>query len=127
MAKGKILIVENDNDVLESIKLLLENKGFQVLEAEDGQNAIYTLNSGDNLVNIGVILTDIQMPKVNGVEWIEYLKKHAPGIPVVAITAYPDAEMAVDLLRKGVKKYLVKPVDNEKLLEVVKELISAGK
>ncbi len=127
MAKGKILIVENDNDVLESIKLLLENKGFQVLEAEDGQKAIYILNSGDNLVNVGVILTDIQMPKVNGVEWIQYLKEHTPGIPIVAITAYPDAKMAVDLLRKGVKKYLVKPVDNEKLLEVVKEQIAAGK
>ena len=127
MAKGKILIVENDNDVLESIKLMLENEGFLVLEAEDGQNAIYILNSGDNMVNIGVILSDIQMPKVNGVEWIQYLKEHAPGIPIVAITAYPDAEMAVDLLRKGVKKYLVKPVENEKLLAVVKEQIAAGK
>ena len=127
MAKGKILIVENDNDVLESIKLLFENEGFLVLEAEDGQNAIDILNSGDNMVNIGVILSDIQMPKVNGVEWIQYLKEHAPGIPIVAITAYPDAEMAVDLLRKGVKKYLVKPVENEKLLAVVKEQIAAGK
>ena len=56
------------------------------------------------------------MPKVNGVEWIQYLKEHAPGIPIVAITAYPDAKMAADLLRKGVKDYLVKPVENEKLL-----------
>ena len=127
MAKGKILIVENDNDVLESIKLLLENEGFLVLEAADGQNAIYILNSGDNMVNIGVILSDIQMPKVTGVEWIHYLKEHAPGIPIVAITAYPDAKMAADLLRKGVKDYLVKPVENEKLLAVVKEQIAAGK
>ena len=127
MAKGKILIVENDNDVLESIKLLLENEGFPVLEAADGQNAIYILNSGDNMVNIEVILSDIQMPKVNGVEWIQYLKEHAPGIPIVAITASGYAVMAADLLRKGVKKYLVKPVENEKLLAVVKEQIAAGK
>ena len=127
MAKGKILVVENDIDVLESIKMLLENEGFQVLEAVDGQDAIDILKSGDNMVNIGVILSDIKMPRVNGVEWIQYLKEHAPGIPIVAITAYPDAEMAVDLLRKGVKKYLVKPVENEELLEVVKEQIAAGK
>ena len=127
MAKGKILVVENDIDVLESIKMLLEYEGFQVLEAVDGQDAIDILKSGDNMVNIGVILSDIKMPRVNGVEWIQYLKEHAPGIPIVAITAYPDAEMAVDLLRKGVKKYLVKPVENEELLEVVKEQIAAGK
>ena len=127
MAKGKILVVDDENDVRDIIRLQLEQKGFNVLEAVDGENAINILQSGDNLVNIGLILCDIRMPKVNGVEAIEFLKKEAPGIPIVVITGYPDTELATGLLKKGVKDYLVKPVEKEKLLAVVDEQISAGK
>ena len=127
MAKGKILVVDDENDVRDIIRLQLEQKGFNVLEAVDGENAINILQSGDNLVNVGLILCDIRMPKVNGVETIEFLKNEAPGIPIVVITGYPDTELATGLLKKGVKDYLVKPVEKEKLLAVVDEQISAGK
>ena len=127
MAKGKILVVDDENDVRDIIRLQLEQKGFNVLEAVDGENAISILQSGDNLVNVGLILCDIRMPKVNGVETIEFLKNEAPGIPIVVITGYPDTELATGLLKKGVKDYLVKPVEKEKLLAVVDEQISAGK
>ena len=128
MAKGKILVVDDEAEVREVIKLQLEhNKGLNVLEAVDGQDAIDILKSGDNMVNVGVILCDIRMPRVNGVECIQFIREQAPGIPIVVITGYPDAELATDLLEKGVKDYLVKPVEREKLLAVVEELISAGK
>jgi two-component system chemotaxis response regulator CheY len=67
------------------------------------------------------------MPKVNGVECIQYLREQSPGIPIVVITGYPDTELATDLMKKGVKDYLVKPVEKEKLLAVVDEQVSAGK
>ncbi|MDH5761504.1 MAG: response regulator [Nitrospinota bacterium] len=127
MAKGKILVVDDEADVRDVIKLQLEQRGLHVLEAVDGQNAIDILRSEDNLVNVGVILCDIRMPKVNGVECIQYLREQAPGIPVVVITGYPDTELATDLMKKGVKDYLVKPVEKAKLLAVVDEQISAGK
>ncbi len=128
MAKGKILVVDDEAEVREVIKLQLEsNKGLNVLEAVDGQDAIDILKSGDNMVNVGVILCDIRMPRVNGVECIQFIREQAPGIPIVVVTGYPDAELATDLLEKGVKDYLVKPVEREKLLAVVEELISAGK
>ena len=127
MAKKKILVVDNDADVRESIKLQLEHKGLHVLEAEDGENAIDILRSSDNLVNVGVILSDVQMPKVNGVECIQFLIEQVPEIPIVAITGFPDSEVEDDLLEQGVKKYLVKPVEREKLLAVVEEQIAAGK
>jgi len=125
MAKGEILVVDDDEEVRESIKFLLENKGFHVLEAVDGQDAIDILRSSDNMVNVWVILSDIRMPKVNGVECIQFFREQAPGIPIVAITAFPDTELASDLMKKGVKDYLVKPVENEKLLAVVEEQIAA--
>ena len=127
MAKGKILVVDDEADVRDLIKLQLEEKGLNTLEAVDGQNAIDILKSGDNMVNVGLILCDIRMPKVNGVECIRFLREQAPGIPVVVITGYPDSGLATDLMEKGVKEYLVKPVEKEKLLAVVDAHITAGK
>ncbi len=127
MAKGKILVVDDEADLRDVIKLQLEQRGLNVLEAVDGQNAIDILKSGDNMVNVGLILCDIRMPKVNGVECIRFLREQAPGIPVVVITGYPDSGLATDLMEKGVKEYLVKPVEKEKLLAVVDAHITAGK
>jgi len=127
MASGKILVVDDEADVRDVIKLQLESRGLNVLEAVDGQNAIDILKSGSNMMNVGVILCDIRMPKVNGVECIQFIREQAPGIPIVVITGYPDTELASELLKKGVKDYLVKPVEKEKLLAVVDGHISAGK
>ncbi len=127
MPTGKVLVVDDEQDVRDVIKLHLEQEGFHILEAENGEEAIKTLREADNMVNVGVILCDIRMPKVNGVECIDFLRKEAPGIPVVVVTGYPDTEMATSFLKKGVKDYLVKPVEKEKLVSTVKQLISAGK
>lgn len=127
MAKGKILIIDDEEDVREVVRLHLEKGGFNVIEATDGQEGINILKSDDNLVNVGAILCDIRMPKINGVEAIEVFKKEATGIPVIVITGYPDAELAVSLMKKGVKDYLVKPVEREKLLQVVENAVMAGK
>ena len=127
MPTGKIMVVDDEEDVRETIRLQLESANYNVIEAENGEEAIRLLKSEDNLTNCGAILCDIRMPKVNGIEYIDYLKQQAPGIPVVVITGYPDTELAVGLLNKGVKDYLVKPVDSEKLLNIVKKLIAEGK
>lgn len=70
-------------------------------------------------VNVGLILCDIRMPKVNGFECVDYIKKQVPRIPVVVITGYPDVKIETDLRRKGIKDYLVKPVIKNTLLETV--------
>ncbi len=127
MAKGKILVIDDEEDVREVVRLHLEKGGFNVIEATDGMEGISLMKSGDNLVNLGAILCDIRMPKINGVEAIEVFQKEAPGIPVIVVTGYPDAELAVSLLKKGIRDYLVKPVDREKLLEVVEGAVMAGK
>ncbi len=127
MARGKIIVVDDEQDVRDVIRLQLEQKGFNILEATNGQEAIDLLRSGDNMVNVGLILCDIRMPKVNGVECIDFLKREAPGVPVVVVTGYPDSDLAANLLKKGVKHYLVKPVEKEKLLAIVDDIIAAGK
>ena len=127
MPTGKILIVDDEEDVRETLRLQLESENYNVIEAENGEEAIKILKTGDNLTNCGLILCDIRMPKVNGIEYIDYLKEQAPGIPVVVITGYPDTEMAVGLLNKGVNDYLVKPVESEKLMKVVNKLVAEGR
>ena len=127
MPKGKIMVVDDEEDVRETIKLQLEAENYNVIEAENGEEAIKLLRSEDNLMNCGLILCDIRMPKVNGIEYIDYLKEQAPGIPVVVITGYPDTELAVGLMNKGVKDYLVKPVESEKLMKVVNKLVAEGR
>lgn len=121
------MVVDDEEDVRETIKLQLEAENYNVIEAENGEEAIKLLRSEDNLMNCGLILCDIRMPKVNGIEYIDYLKEQAPGIPVVVITGYPDTELAVGLMNKGVKDYLVKPVESEKLMKVVNKLIAEGR
>ncbi len=127
MEKGKILIVDDEQDVREAIKLHLEPEGFNILEAENGEVAINTLRSEDNMVNVGAILCDIRMPKVNGLECIDFFCKEAPGIPVVVVTGFPDTEMAASLMDKGCKGYLVKPVEKDKLVQTVKKVVSEKK
>ena len=124
MAKGKILVIDDEEDVRDVVKFHLADQNFKIIEAENGEEAIKVLNEEDNMLNVGVILCDIRMPKVNGVECIQYLRKEAPGIPIVVVTGFPDTEIATALLKSGVKDYLVKPVDKEKLIAVVQKQIA---
>lgn len=123
MGEGKILIIDDEQNIRDILRLHLEQGGFNVLEAKDGEEAIEVMKEGANLVNVGLILCDIRMPKINGVEAIEYFLKENPSIPLLVLTGYPDSELAVSLIKKGVKDYLVKPVEKEKLLEKVNSVI----
>ncbi len=122
--KGKILVIDDEEDVREVLRIHLESAKYNVIEAENGEEAVKLMKSGSNLLQVGLILCDIRMPKVNGIEAIDYLKENAPSIPIIVITGYPDSDLAVSLLKKGVKDYLVKPVEKEKLLGKVKEVLS---
>jgi two-component system chemotaxis response regulator CheY len=122
---GKILIIEDDPDIRDILKHQLEQGGHQVIEARDGQEGIDLMKKGSNLLQVGLIITDIRMPKVNGVEAIDYIKASAPSIPIMVITGYPDTELAVNLLQKGAKEFLVKPVEKYTLLSKVSAILSS--
>ena len=127
MPKGTVLVIEDEEDVREVLKLHLDSAGYNVVEAENGEVGINFLRSEDNMINVDLILCDIRMPKVDGAKCVDYLRKEAPGVPVVMVTGYPDTEMAASFLKKGAKDYLVKPVEKEKLLGVVRKIIANGK
>ena len=116
---GRILVIDDEPSVRTVVRMTLEKAGYDVLEAEDGEQAIEAINTGENRLVVDAVICDIRMPKINGIEAIDYFQKEYPHVPLVILTGYPETEMAVSFLRKGVADYLVKPVDAERLRDAV--------
>ena len=118
-----VLVVDDIASVRKSISMALAQAGYDVVEAESGEHAIKLAQDVSNPLTVDVILCDIRMPPVSGVETIAFFRREYPTIPVVALTAYPDVELAVSLMRQGVFDFLVKPVLQEELRTVVKRAV----
>jgi two-component system chemotaxis response regulator CheY len=118
-----VLVVDDEANVRRLITITLTKSGYDVVEAEDGGQAIAALNAGDNPLMVDTILCDIRMPRINGLEAIEYFRSQYPSVPVVVLTGYPDVELAVALMKKGVLDYLVKPVSKEELVTVIQRSV----
>nr|MBI3611823.1 response regulator [Nitrospirota bacterium] len=116
---GRVLIVEDEDNVRKVTRLTLQQAGYDVEEAEDGGKAVEVINSGENPLMVDAIICDIRMPKINGMEAIAYFRAQYPSVPIIVQTGFPDIEMATSLLREGVMEYLVKPVEKDKLLAAV--------
>ncbi len=121
--KGRVLIMDDEPDVRKVVKMILTKAGYDVIEAEDGEKAIEAINEGENPLLLDVIICDIRMPKINGVEAINYFQQQWPRVPIIVLTGFPDMEMALGFLKKGVVDYLVKPVEKEKLTSAVAKAI----
>jgi two-component system chemotaxis response regulator CheY len=116
--KHKILVVDDEAEIRKTILLQLEGTIYEILEAGDGEQGIQILDS-ENILEVEVIICDVRMPKVNGIEAVAYFRENYPSIPIIVLTGYPDVHLAVDFLKGGVVEYLVKPVEKEKLVEAV--------
>ena len=121
--QGRILVVDDEAQVRKPISIMLAKDGYEVVEAVDGEEAIEALRSGDNPLMVDTVLCDIRMPKINGKEAIAYFRTQFPGVPIVVMTGYPDVELAVSLMRQGVRDYLIKPVAKEELLSVIRKSV----
>ena len=118
---GLVLVVDDEPDIRTAVRMMLAKDGYSVLEAEDGEKAIETINTGQNRLMLDVIICDIRMPKISGVEAIAYFQKEYPRVQLIVLTGFPDIEMATLYLKTGVVEYLVKPVEPEKLKAAVKK------
>ncbi|MBA3614170.1 MAG: response regulator [Nitrospirales bacterium] len=116
---GLVLVVDDEPDVRKVVRMTLEKAGYDVIEAEDGEKAIQEVQSGENPLMLDVIISDIRMPKINGVEAINYFQQQYPRVPLIVLTGFPDMEMATGFLKQGIVDYLVKPVEKEKLIKSV--------
>ena len=117
--RGGVLVVDDEPDIRKVVGMTLKKLGYYVIEAEDGEQAIALLNEGEHPMVIDVVITDIRMPNINGVEAMNYFQQEYPSISLIVLTGFPDLDLAMNLMKRGVTDYLVKPVDRKKLTTAV--------
>jgi two-component system response regulator PilR (NtrC family) len=109
MRKKNVLIVDDDPDVLEMLKQLLEKLEYTPFVASNGEQGIEIIDKH----KIDVVVSDLVMPEMNGMELLKRVKSRKGDIPFVMITGYPTIETAVEAIKKGAYDYLTKPFQVE--------------
>jgi len=117
--------MDDEADIRKVVRLTLEKAGYEVMEAEDGEKGIQEIQRDENRILMDAIICDIRMPKINGVEAIQYFQTQYPRVPLIVMTGHPDLQMATSFLQNGVSDYLVKPVDSEKLCAAVAKAVDS--
>ena len=109
----KILLVDDEKDIREIVNLALADMGYQVLEAEDGEKALRIFQKAQP----PIVLTDIKMPNMDGIELLQKIKRENPETEVVMITGHGDMDLAIKSLKYEATDFITKPI-NVNVLEI---------
>lgn len=112
-----ILIVDDEKNYPPILSAVLEEEGYETLTANNGLAALEIIKNSD----IDLVLTDMKMPLIDGIELLERIKLTDPDLPVIMMTAHGTVEKAVEAMQKGAYNYILKPFDNEQLVIYVKK------
>lgn len=124
--KSKIIVIDDEQDFLDSIKRGLMIGGYRdVVLFNNPSQAVEMLETEKPEFDLALI--DITMPKVNGVEVLEFIKSHSPSTECLMVTASNDAKTAVNCLKKGAYDYLIKPITRDDLLASVNRVLEKRK
>jgi DNA-binding NtrC family response regulator len=121
--KGRILVVDDEADIRESLETLLELEGYQVELAPNATEGLRKIEGG----NHDLILLDLMMPDRSGMEVLQDVRERDTETPIFMITAYGSVEVAVKALKSGATDYFSKPWDNEKLLIEIERTIARSR
>ncbi|MEW5843657.1 MAG: sigma-54 dependent transcriptional regulator [Bacteroidota bacterium] len=116
---AKILIVDDEKPIRDSLKMVLDEEGFSTEVAADGEEALQKIQE----INFDIVVTDIKMPKLDGMQLLESASKISPETFFIIMTAYASVKTAIDALRQGAFDYLIKPVEFDDLIIRIKRLI----
>ncbi len=119
MKKKKILIVDDEHLIRWSFSKKLETWGYQTETASNGKEAIALVNN----FNPDLVLLDLNLPDVNGIQLLKEVKNLFPSIPVIIITAYGTIEQAVQAIKEGAYDFITKPVNYENLQNTIKNAL----
>ncbi|MBL4707935.1 MAG: sigma-54-dependent Fis family transcriptional regulator [Flavobacteriales bacterium] len=114
-----ILIVDDDRPIRSTLKEILEFEKFKVDDAEDGEIAVQKITK----TNYDLVLCDIKMPKMDGIEVLQKIQELKPEIPVVMISGHGDIETAVGAIKQGAFDFIAKPLDLNRLLVTVRNAL----
>lgn len=118
-----VLVVDDDTAHRLMLKTLLEEWGYRITEADDGEKAIEYLREGP----FDLVLMDLRMPKINGIEATKVIHKYNPAVPILIMTAYSSIPSAVEALKSGARDYLTKPLDFDALKLVMERALEHTK
>ncbi|MBN2246303.1 MAG: sigma-54-dependent Fis family transcriptional regulator [Candidatus Aminicenantes bacterium] len=119
----KILIIDDEKSILDLLSVVFTKEGYSVEISLSPSRALELMSRED----FDIILTDIQMPQISGMEILKEVKQKTPEIPVVMITAYGTIKQAVEALKAGAMDYVVKPFDVDELKIIVNQGLEQGR
>ncbi len=114
-----VLVVDDEKSICDLLSIVLKKDGYRVKVAQDGFSAAKLIREND----FDVVITDIQMPRSNGLDVLDAVNKMRPHTPVVMMTAYATAETAVEAMKKGAYDYISKPFNIEDVQLIVKNAV----
>lgn len=117
-----ILIIDDEQSVRDSIRMILEYEGFEVSQAVDGEIGLKEVEEH----HIDLVLLDVKMPGMDGLEVLQEIKKRSPDLPVVMVSGHGTVETAVEATKLGAFDFLSKPLDRDKLLVVVRNALKTA-
>ncbi len=118
MERKRILICDDEEGVRESLKLILE-KDYEIALATNGEEAINYINEKP----VDLLILDIKMPKVSGLEVLRDIKSQKPDINVIIATGYQSAEIAEETIKYGASDYITKPFDKQNVINTIKKIL----
>lgn len=117
--KKKILLVDDEKNILKVMSASLKKEGYEVETSRSGEEAVGKI--GTDRYNL--VITDYKLPGLNGLDLLQEIKGKYPDMPVIILTAYGTIEKAVEAMKKGASNYLTKPLNLEELTLVVRDVI----
>jgi DNA-binding NtrC family response regulator len=126
MGKGRVLVVDDEADVRKSVRLILTKAGYDVDEADDPEAGVALVKSGANKLPLNAIVTDLNMPKINEVIVVPYLRSQFPSCPIIVVSGSKMMEKSSKLFKEANVEFLAKPVNQEQLLSAVNKAASKG-
>jgi DNA-binding response OmpR family regulator len=118
---GKILIIDDEPVLRQTLARILHQVGLEAVTAENGEQGLAYLEA----TSFDLVYLDIRMPGLAGLEILDIIRERYPGLPVVLFTAQPDVNSAVEALRRGATDYLVKPLKPELIIAKTQEILFA--
>jgi len=117
--KPIVLVADDDPSILEILKLGFRTKGYEVITASDGKSAIQAIEQN----RPDLLVLDIEMPHLTGIEVLRHLRKDWPTLPVVIMTAHGTISLAVEAMKEGATEFITKPFEMEQLLLVIQKAL----
>jgi len=119
--QGNVLVIDDDESMRVGCAQTLTQQGFRVQAAENGQQGL----EANGRESFDVVLLDLKMPGIRGMDVLQSLKKEAPGVAVIVITGYATIDSAVEAMKRGASDFLPKPFTPETLVSVVRKAVKA--